>query len=144
MIKFITTGDTLPLRSLILRNGLDPDLCHFEGDDEPSSFHLAYVKDDRVLCAATFHKQNRDGFSGTGFQLRGMATLTGYQGMGIGNQLLNFAIVYLKGRNVNYLWCNARKTAYHFYQGIGFEFISDEFDVKNIGLHRAMYLKIMS
>lgn len=144
MIKFINLEETLALRSLILRDGLDPDLCRFEGDDEESSFHLGYYKDEQLICIATFHKQNKEGFVGAGFQLRGMVTLPNFQGLGIGNQLLNFAIVYLRGRKANYLWCNARKIAYRFYQGIGFEFISEEFEVENIGLHRAMYLKIRS
>ncbi len=32
------------------------------------------------------------------YQLRGMATLAEYRGKGIGNQLVNFAIVYMRGR----------------------------------------------
>ena len=142
MIKFITSDETLALRSLILREGLDPAQCLFEGDDERSSFHLGYFKDELLACIATFHKQEREGFSGVGFQLRGMATLAAYQRKGIGNQLLNFSIVYLRGQQANYIWCNARKKAYYFYQGIGFEFISDEFELEGIGPHRAMYLKI--
>ncbi len=127
---------------MILRNGLSTDLCRFEGDDDETSFHLGYWKDDQLISVATFHSAKREGFEGSGFQLRGMVTSPEHQGRGIGNQLLNFSIVYLRGRNANYLWCNSRKTAYHFYQGIGFEFISDEFEVENIGLHRVMYLKI--
>lgn len=142
MIKFITSGETLALRSSILREGLEPNLCRFEGDDERSSFHLGYFKDELLVCIATFHKHEREGFSGIGFQLRGMATLPAYQAMGIGSLLLNFALVYLKGLEANYLWCNARNKACSFYLSTGFEFISDEFEIENIGLHRAMYLKI--
>lgn len=142
MIRFISTNDTLALRSLVLRQGADYDVCRFESDDDDFSFHLGYFKDEILICITTFHKQVREGFIGKGFQLRGMVTLPEYQGMGIGNQLLNFAIVYLRGLKANYLWCNARKTAYKFYQGIGFEFISDEFEIMHIGPHRAMYLKI--
>jgi ribosomal protein S18 acetylase RimI-like enzyme len=71
-----------------------------------------------------------------------MATATKYQGKGFGNRLLNFAIVYLKGQKVNYLWCNAREKAFKFYQSLGFEFISDSFEIPEIGAHRVMYLKI--
>lgn len=142
MIKFITPDETLVLRSSILREGLDPAQCRFHGDDEETSFHLGYFNEELLVCIATFHKQAKDGFPGMGFQLRGMATLAAYQKKGIGNQLLNFAIVYLRGQQANYIWCNARKRAYLFYQGIGFEFISDEFELESIGPHRAMYLKI--
>lgn len=142
MIRFITTEQTLDLRSSELRNGLDRNLCIFPGDTEQGSFHIGYFKDDVPVSVATFHEQSRDGFAGKGFQLRGMVTHPNFQGKGIGNQLLNFSIVYLKGQTTNYIWCNARKIAYKFYQGIGFEFISEEFDLPKIGAHRVMYLRI--
>jgi ribosomal protein S18 acetylase RimI-like enzyme len=142
MIKFITTGQTLDLRSSELRNGLDRNLCGFEGDNDEESFHVGYFQDEVLVCVATFHKQQREGFQGKGYQLRGMATRTKYQGKGIGNQLLNFSIVYLRGQMANYIWCNARKVAYKFYQGIGFEYISEEFELPKIGPHRVMYLRI--
>jgi len=142
MIKFISSIDTLALRSPVLRDGADPELCRFEGDDDDFSFHLGYFKDDILVCIASFHQQGREGFSGTGYQLRGMATLPDFQGMGIGNQLVNFSIVYLRGLKANYLWCNARKVAFRFYTGLGFEFISEEFEIPGIGPHKAMYVKI--
>ncbi|MGB4776291.1 MAG: GNAT family N-acetyltransferase, partial [Daejeonella sp.] len=100
------------------------------------------------ICIASFYQNNCSLFSAetwddaVGYQLRGMATLPGFQGRGMGNQLLNFAIIYLRGQKINYLWCNARKNAFHFYKSIGFEFISDEFEIEGIGTHRSMYLKI--
>lgn len=142
MIKFITTDQTLDLRSSELREGLDRELCRFEGDDDADSFHVGYFIEERLVCVATFHQQQREGFFGKGFQLRGMVTHPDFQAKGIGNQLLNFSIVYLKGQRVNYIWCNARKIACKFYLGIGFEYISDEFEMPGIGPHRVMYLKI--
>lgn len=142
MIRFIRPVDTLDLRSKVLRGGLTPELCVFEGDAEESCFHLGYFKDDLLICIASFYKQSKENFGDAGYQLRGMATLPDWQGKGIGNQLLNFAIVYLCGQVAGYLWCNARKLAYRFYLGLGFEFISEEFLIEGIGLHRVMYLKI--
>lgn len=142
MIKFITTDQTLDLRSSELRWGLDRNLCRFDGDDDEGSFHVGYFQDESLVSIATFHKQVREGFDGTGYQLRGMVTHPDFQGKGVGNQLLNFSIVYLRGQRANYLWCNSRKIAYKFYQGIGFEFISEEFELPKIGPHRVMYLKI--
>ena len=142
MIKFIAADQTLDLRSSGLREGLERSLCGFDGDNDEGSFHVGYFKDDQLVCIASFHKRAREGFSGVGYQLRGMVTESSFQGKGIGNQLLNFSIVYLRGQKVNYIWCNARKIAYKFYQGIGFEFISEEFELPTIGPHRIMYLKI--
>jgi ribosomal protein S18 acetylase RimI-like enzyme len=157
MVRFIRTEDTLSIRNEILREGkLQIDECRFPGDDNDTSFHLGYFFNDKLVSIATFHQQKlNDTFSeikpvylsvlnqpGASFQLRGMATLSGYRKKGFGNQLVNFAIVYLRGKKVNYLWCNARKGHISFYLGLGFEVISDEFEIPDIGPHKTMYLKI--
>lgn len=143
MIKFIGLTAVLPLRNEVLRDGkLSPEECIFPSDDTAGIFHLGYYKDDELACIASFHPQNYGEFTGVGYQLRGMATLEKYRGRGFGNQLLNFAIVYLRGQKANYLWCNARKKALAFYLNTGFEVVSDEFDVPGIGPHYVMYVKI--
>lgn len=142
MIKFIQAAETLPIRSEVLRQGKPFPECVFEGDTDAGSFHIGYFAQDRLIGVATFHSNSHDKFSGKGYQLRGMATLPSFRKSGVGNQLLNFAIVYLRGQDANYLWCNARKVAYAFYQNLGFEFISEEFEIPGIGPHREMFLKI--
>lgn len=142
MSRFIKASQVLALRSLVLREGKPHNECVFPGDNDPDAFHLGFEKNGELICVASFHVQDREGFAGKAYQLRGMATHPDWQGKGIGNQLVNFAIVYLRGRGVNYLWCNARQKAYRFYLSLGFEFISDEFDISGIGPHKAMYLKI--
>jgi predicted GNAT family N-acyltransferase len=143
MIKFLQTEEVLPLRNIILREGkLKDEECIFLNDDAADTFHLGYILNEKVVSVASFHHQMNKDFPGEAFQLRGMATALEFQGKGYGNQLLNFAIVYLRGQKVNYIWCNARKKAFKFYQSIGFEFISDEFDIPGIGPHKTMYLKI--
>ncbi len=143
MIRFITADDVLPLRNEVLREGkLTLDECRWPGDNASGSFHLGYHRDDQLVCIASFYIAPHGSFTGLGYQLRGMATLAGYQGRGIGNQLVNFAVVYLRGQKANYIWCNARKSAAKFYGGLGFEIISEEFDIPGIGPHYKMYLKI--
>jgi len=143
MIKFIPVEETLPLRNAILREGkLSDEQCRWPTDSLPGAFHLGYFIGDELVCVASFHPQNYGDFERTGFQLRGMATVEGYRGKGIGNQVLNFGIVYLRGQKANYLWCNARKSAVKFYLNMGLELVSDEFEVPVIGPHYVMYLKI--
>ena len=143
MIKFITVDDLLPVRNEVLReNRLTPDECRFPSDELSTAFHLGYYDADKLVCIASFHQQNYEGYAGKGYQLRGMATIKSHQGKGLGNQLLNFAIVYLRGQKANYLWCNARKKAMQFYQNTGFEVISAEFEIPVIGPHYVMYVKI--
>ncbi|MFD0763924.1 GNAT family N-acetyltransferase [Mucilaginibacter lutimaris] len=143
MIKFITANDVLPLRNQVLRDGkLSLQECRFPNDDADGAFHLGYYKDDDLVCIASFHPMGYEGFEGKAYQLRGMATAPEYRGRGYGNMLVNFAITYLRGQRVNYIWCNARKNAIQFYLGVGFEIISPEFEVPGIGPHHAMYVKI--
>lgn len=143
MIKFLKKEEVLTLRSIVLREGKRlPEECVFENDDAADSFHLGYILNDEIICVASFLHQSRVGFEGEAFQLRGMATAEAYRGKGYGNLLVNFAITYLRGQKVNYVWCNARQKAFRFYQSLGFEFISEEFDIPGIGPHKTMYCKI--
>jgi len=143
MIKFVESEAVLAIRNDVLREGkLSYDQCRFPTDKLPGAFHLGYYVNEELVCIASFHPQNYGEFAGTGYQLRGMATIEKYRGKGFGNQLLNFAIVYLKGKNDAYVWCNARKKAVQFYGKLGFEIISAEFEVRGIGPHFVMYIKI--
>ena len=144
MIKFIEVDVLLPLRNEVLREGrLTLNECRFPSDTIEGAFHLGYYIGDELACVASFHPQNYGEYAGKAYQLRGMATTEKYRGKGYGNQLVNFAIVYLRGQKVNYVWCNARKAAVRFYKGLGFEIISPKFEVPNIGPHYVMYVKIM-
>ncbi|MBB5395987.1 GNAT family N-acetyltransferase [Mucilaginibacter sp. AK015] len=143
MIKFITADEVLPIRNQVLRDGkLTLDECRFPNDDAEEAFHVGYYKDGELACIASFHPTAYKGMEGKAYQLRGMATLEKYRGKGYGTMLVNFAITYLRGQKVNYLWCNARKKAVPFYLGVGFEIISQEFEVPGIGPHHVMYVKI--
>ena len=143
MFKFITTKDVLPLRNEILREGkLSLQECVFDNDDDDKTFHLGFLLNDEIVSVASFHCITNDNFSGVGYQLRGMATAKQFQRKSYGNRLINFALVYLRGQKVNYLWCNAREKAFKFYLSLGFEFISDSFEIPGIGIHHVMYLKI--
>lgn len=144
MIRFISLDEVFDIRNIVLREGkMPPGQPRFPSDDVAGVFHLGYFVDDVLVCVASFHPENKEPYTqGVGYQLRGMATLQQYRGKSIGAQLLNFAIVYLRGQRANYIWCNARKNAVRFYQSIGFEIVSPEFEVAGIGPHYVMYLKI--
>jgi len=143
MIKFINLDEVFNIRNIVLREGkMPPGQPRFPSDDVEGAFHLGYFVGDELVCVASFHPESHAPYTGLGYQLRGMATLEQHRSKNIGNQLLNFAIVYLRGQKANYIWCNARKKALKFYQSIGFEIISPEFEVAGIGPHHVMYLKI--
>src|SRR5476651_150333 len=104
MIKFIEVEDLLSIRNDVLREGrLTLDECRFPTDKIVGAFHLGYYKNDELACIVSFHPQTYGEFTGVGYQLRGMATIDKYRGQGLGNQLVNFALTYLRGQKANYV-----------------------------------------
>ena len=143
--RVLSLAEVLPLRALVLRNGkLAPEQCVNEGDDHPDTFHTGCVEASEVMAIATFMRENYLGYAGQGFRLRGMAVAPELQGKGLGKKALQAGIQQLKIRGIDYLWCNARKVAYDFYVGQGFQFISKEFELGDIGPHKVMILKLHS
>jgi len=143
MIKFVPVEAVLGIRSHVLRdNKFAPEECRWDSDKLEAAFHLGYYVGDELACIASFHPEPYGEFTGIGYQLRGMATIEKYRGQGIGNQLINFALTYLRGQKVNYVWCNGRVKAVKFYTNLGFEIISEEFVIPITGPHYVLYIKI--
>ncbi len=64
------------------------------------------------------------------------------RGMNAGKLVVQEALRVLKKENSDLLWCNAREVALGFYTKLGFSIEGDFFDVKNIGPHKVMYVKL--
>lgn len=141
MIRFISAEQTLPLRSLVLRNGLPEAECMFDHDTLPTTFHLGYyIEENELTCILTCMKENHGKLAKDAYRLRGMATHPAHRRKGYAAELLNACISHLQNQlNIEYLWFNARTIAFPFYEALGFEFISDEFDIPGIGTHREMF-----
>jgi ribosomal protein S18 acetylase RimI-like enzyme len=145
MIRFIKVEEALPLRNVVLREGkLTPDECRFPSDNLQGNFHLGYFDNEKLICIASFHPQTYGEYQGVGYQLRGMATADGYKGKGIGNRLVKFAKNHLQQIGADYVWCNARQVAVKFYERLGFEIVSPQFDVPGIGPHYVMYAHLVN
>lgn len=142
MIKKIAQEQTLPLRSLVLRKGMPLEKCILPTDEVPGIFHLGYFKGDQLICIATFFPEDTQDKGTGGFRLRGMATDPAFAGKGFGAELIKFAINELTSAQASYIWCNARTTAVGFYHKLGFEVISEEFEVSGIGPHFDMYRQL--
>ena len=74
---------------------------------------------------------------------RGMATEPSKQGKGYGKMVLKGVIDYLtKETQSEILWCNARTTAFEFYEKMGFTIVGDEFDIPNLGPHKKGFINL--
>lgn len=136
---FLQLEQVLPLRSKVLRNGGDYTSCTFPSDQLPGVFHAGILDETgTVLCILSCHPQAKAPLQGVVYQLRGMATEPACQGQGLGKMLVGFAIQHIKALGGTGIWCNARKNACVFYSRLGFEFMSEEFEISGIGPHRVM------
>lgn len=141
MIRFISSEQTIPLRASVLRQGLPLEESMFDGDDLATTFHLGYFTEENELtCILTCVKENHGKLPKKAYRLRGMATHPHHRRKGHAAALLTATITYLKEElNIEYLWFNARVDAFAFYEALGFEFMSDEFDIPTAGPHREMF-----
>jgi len=135
MIKYISQADTLPLRSKVLRRGQTLAECTFPTDTVEGVFHLGGFVDEQLVVVATFFPDDHPDFGEGGFKLRGMATDPDFSGRGYGAELIKFAVKQLRSANGSYIWCNARSSALVFYQKLGFDLISGEFEIPGVGPH---------
>lgn len=140
MVRFISSQETLSLRSKMLRNNLSLAECTFPTDQIEGAFHLGCFVEDQLVSVASFFPNNYRDQPKEGYQLRGMATDSDFVGEGFGAKLIDFAVIQLNAANASYIWCNARSSAVEFYKKKGFELISSEFEIEGVGAHYEMIL----
>ncbi|SNR32650.1 GNAT family N-acetyltransferase [Lutibacter flavus] len=137
-IKTITTEETYDIRKEVLRKNI-PLPFEFNGDLDEDTFHLGAFKNNKLIAVSSFMKVKKENFKGEQFQLRGMATLDKFQGIGAGKLMMEKAFSILKELNIDCLWCNARIIAVNFYEKQGLETIGEKFDIAFIGEHYVMF-----
>ena len=140
-IKRLNVAETYNIRKEILRKNIDLTYT-FTGDLDKDTFHLGLFLNNQLIGIVSFMKFMYSDIKGSQYQLRGMATLHEFQGRGYGNKLIQFGLDILKEKQIDYIWCNARITAIHFYQKSGFQIIGKQFEIPKIGGHFVMYLKL--
>ncbi len=117
--------------------------CIFQGDNDDLTFHLGAFVDKKLVSVASFYFEKNDYFPPTyQYRLRGMATLSEYQGRGLSSALLRTAFPVIKQNQCTLLWCNAREKAMGFYIKVGFKDSGDFFNIPHIGKHILMSIKI--
>ncbi|MDP6922637.1 MAG: GNAT family N-acetyltransferase [Lutibacter sp.] len=138
LIVEISPQRTHSIRQKVLRK--DIFLPHtFKGDYQTATFHLGAIYNGRLVAVSSYMQASHACFSGRQYQLRGMATLPKFQGLGAGALMLKEACLRLQKRQVDLLWCNARERAVGFYQSQGLDIVGRPFQIALIGTHYRMY-----
>ncbi len=137
-IQRVPVERIIDLRHVILRQGLPRESAIFTGDDLPSSRHYAAIDNGRVVCCLTLHQSQWE--SQPAWQLRGMAADKEHQGHGIGSAMMDWmeAELLSDADASRQLWCNARVPARNFYLKLGWQIVSDIFDIPTAGPHVRM------
>ncbi len=139
-IKIIDASETYGVRQPVLRDGKPIETCMFDGDNLQTTFHLGLYKTNELVGICSFFKNNHPLIANASqYQLRGMAILDAYQGLGLGTLILSHGETLLKQQGVPIIWCNARVKATEFYNKMRYKIIGEPFDIKDIGLHYCMY-----
>lgn len=144
MLSLIHPEQTLLVRSRALKFGLSPAECLLPTDFHAGVFHVGYTAADGIIAGvATFAPENLPDYVGSGYRLRQMGVLPEYRRQHIGEALVQYGEARIAKQGVEYLWFNARRIAYPFYESLGFAYISGEFELAGIGPHRQMLRKIV-
>ena len=142
-LKIVKSDDLLNLRSKILRNNLDPNLCRFPGDKEINSFHIGAFNGNTLIGGVSVIKNEcKKKELPNCFQLRGLFVDKEFQHNGIGKTIVNFVENRLRDSGVNYLWMNARESAVLFYLKLNYSNSKISYVINEIGLHYLMYKKL--
>ena len=142
-LKIVKSDDLLNLRSKILRNNLDPNLCRFPGDKEIYSFHVGAFNGNTLIGGVSVMKNEcKKKELPNCFQLRGLFVDKEFQHNGIGKTIVNFVENRLRDSGVNYLWMNARESAVLFYLKLNYSNSKISYVINEIGLHYLMYKKL--
>ena len=140
-IKRISAQETYAIRKEVLRRNM-PLPYEFNGDLDKFTFHLGVFKEDKLIAVSSYMKSSSKNFTGSQYQLRGMATLNEFQGFGAGKLMVEEAFSILAKLKINYLWCNARIIAVKFYKKQGLKIIGESFEIPIVGEHFLMFKKI--
>jgi GNAT superfamily N-acetyltransferase len=136
-VKPVAVDTIVDLRHLVLRQGLPREAALFDGDLDPTSLHLAAIEGGCVVGCVTLHVSPWQ--QQPAWQLRGMAVAPGRQKSGIGRALLERVDEHVAADPIRkMLWCNARVPAARFYQKLGWEIVSEMFEIPTAGPHFKM------
>ena len=139
-IKIINSYELHDIRSKVLRNGLDPKMCTFEGDTRINSIHIGAFNNNKILGGVSLIKNICNENSEVDcFQLRGLCVYNEFQNYGIGTKIIHKIENIISEMNINYVWMNARESAVKFYLNLGYTNSNKSKIIGNIGLHYMLY-----
>ena len=143
-IEKVSPDIVRPLCHKVLRSNLPFEASCLPSDNDLGAIHFTLKKDDTILSIASFYYESHEAMPNkNAYRLRGMATEPTKQRKGFGAMVLHWAMDHLKKEtDVEILWCNARVTAFGFYEKMGFTILGEVFDIPNLGHHKTGFIEL--
>lgn len=143
-IKQISPEQARPVRQRVLRPHQRPEELVYPGDDDADTFHLGAVDADQVLAILSMYRHAQPPTDPFGepraWRIRGMASIPEVRGTGLGKRLVEHARDRVWTVSRDPIWCNARESAFGFYEKLGFVIVGGVFEIEAIGPHAVMVL----
>ena len=141
MVKEVKPEDLVQLRHEVLRPNHPIEKAQFPTDHLTDTIHLGYYVGDELVSVGSFHRETYQNDQGLGYRVRGLATKFEHRREGYAAAIMDKALEMLKAREVEYIWGNARRSSYPFFEKYSMKYLSKEFEIEGIGLHRVMMYK---
>ncbi len=139
-IREIIAEQTRAIRQVVLRPHQAAEELIYPGDNDADSFHLGAVRGDEVLAILSMYHQPMPGETENAWRIRGMASVAEIRGQGYGRMLVEVARDRAWAVERAVIWCNARESAFGFYEKLGFVIEGELFEIEGIGSHAVMVL----
>ena len=141
--KIIHSKLTYDIRSKMLWPHIKNGDYSISVDENKNTFHLGTFIEEKIISIGTFIEEKNSLFPQTlQYRLRAMATDKNYQTKGAGKALFIEGVKMLRKKNIELLWCDARINAIPFYKSLQMKSLDKVYKIKNIGLHKTMYLEL--
>ena len=118
-----------PAATLMIRQAeLYPKLLlkKLQLDEDEDGIHLGLFHDNKLITVVSLFQK------GTDLQFRKFATISAYQKMGFGKEMLKYVFDFAAQLNCKRVWCNARISAISFYEKFGMSRTETAFSKDNI------------
>lgn len=148
VVHRVSPQQTHALRHRVLRPHQTLAEMVYDGDDEPTTLHLAAYEGQVPSEPIGIVTLSRGGLPidprPGDYRLRGMAVDQRWQGKGVGRALVRAGLSAAAEAGGRRVWCNARLTATGFYDRAGFQPVGETFDIPGIGEHIRMVIDLAS
>jgi ribosomal protein S18 acetylase RimI-like enzyme len=109
-------------------------VAELAGHEPPDAFAIGAFDGDQLVAVGLVGPEGQPGE----WRVRGMATLPAFRGQGVGSAVLTALVEHAREGGATAVWANVRTPARTLYERAGFEVISEEFELPQIGPHVVM------